>query len=219
MPLVSQEPIYPEVVPEPGDPSEDPFCSFWKGDDQRLHAEICALLDEEHIPHKTIRREDHLFNLNNQPKFQIGVPYSEYERAEQVIHDAFGSLEEETIGSPWRDPYPSGAGVLGASAPLHLLAENKPDPDPRRSEEPIETDAIHRPIWDPSNWTPEDATVPVWSGADSSLGEMFMASLAENEIHSRWDDRKGHYSLHVLPKDEQRAKEIIREIVEGAPQE
>ncbi len=34
------------VAGEPGDPNEDPFCSFWKGDDPRVHAELCSVLDE-----------------------------------------------------------------------------------------------------------------------------------------------------------------------------
>ena len=74
----------------PGDPLEDPFCAFWKGDDPRLHVELTSVLDAASVPHKTIRREDHLFNLNNYPAFQIAVPYSFYERAELAIKDAFG---------------------------------------------------------------------------------------------------------------------------------
>src|SRR5438034_3781092 len=38
--------------------AEDPFCSFWRGDDPRIHAELCELLNEEGIPHRTLRRED-----------------------------------------------------------------------------------------------------------------------------------------------------------------
>ncbi|MGB6899385.1 MAG: hypothetical protein WBE12_12370, partial [Candidatus Acidiferrum sp.] len=55
--------IVPHEAVPPGDPEEDPFCSFWKGDDPRVHAELCGLLDEQGIPYKTIRRHDHLFNI------------------------------------------------------------------------------------------------------------------------------------------------------------
>ena len=54
-----------EPAPTPGDPNEDPFCSFWKGTDLRVCTEVCTVLDEAGIPHKTIRRQDHLFNFNN----------------------------------------------------------------------------------------------------------------------------------------------------------
>ncbi len=82
------------VAGTPGDPNSDPFCSFWKGTDLRVCTEICALLDEAGIAHKTIRRQDHLFNLSQQSPYQIGVPASLYEKAELAIKEAFGTDEE-----------------------------------------------------------------------------------------------------------------------------
>src|SRR5260370_10942481 len=79
----------PAPPAEPGDPNEDPFCAFWKGDDRRLHAELTSILDAADIPHRTVRRQDHLFNLNNYPAFQIAVPFSFYERAADAIKEAF----------------------------------------------------------------------------------------------------------------------------------
>jgi hypothetical protein len=73
-----------------GDPNTDPFCSFWKGTDLRVCTEVCTVLDEAGIPHKTIRRQDHLFHLNSQASYQVGVPASLYEKAEHAIRDAFG---------------------------------------------------------------------------------------------------------------------------------
>jgi hypothetical protein len=78
----------------PGDPNEDPFCSFWKGTDLRVCTEVCTVLDEAGIQHKTIRRQDHLFNLNNQAPYEVGVPASLYEKAELAIKDAFGTDAE-----------------------------------------------------------------------------------------------------------------------------
>lgn len=209
----------PAPIPFPGDPGEDPFCSFWKGDDGRVHAEICALLDENNIPHTTIRRADHLFNINSQPAFQLGVPFSQYEKAERVIQDAFGPLEEETVGSPWADPFPSGVGVLGASAPQRLLTERGQHFDLQDEEAPLGERFRSGRSWDPTAWFPEDATREVWTGEDSSLGEMLAASLSENEIHSRLDERKGHYELYVLPEEERKAREIVRQVIEATPPE
>ena len=62
-------------VREPGDPNADPFCSFWKGEDARVHAELCAVLDEAGIPHNTVFRRDHLFNLRNYPAYEVGVHF------------------------------------------------------------------------------------------------------------------------------------------------
>jgi hypothetical protein len=84
---------------EPGDPEEDPFCSFWKGDDPRVHAELCELLGEQGIPHKTIRRQDHLFNWNTKSAFEIGVPFSQFDRAEAAVKEAYGADEEDAGAS------------------------------------------------------------------------------------------------------------------------
>jgi hypothetical protein len=85
-----------EAAAEPGDPDEDPFCSFWKGTDLRVCTEVCTVLDEAGIPHKTIRRQDHLFNFNNQSPYEVGVPASLYEKAELAIKEAFGT-EDDTV--------------------------------------------------------------------------------------------------------------------------
>src|SRR5580658_6601307 len=96
--------VAPEPAAAPGDPDEDPFCSFWSGDDPRIHAELCELLDKERIPHKTVRREDHLFRISRYPAFQIGIPFSMFERAEAVVKEAYNS-EPETQDAALLLPY------------------------------------------------------------------------------------------------------------------
>jgi|HubBroStandDraft_3_1064219.scaffolds.fasta_scaffold84049_1 hypothetical protein len=176
---------------DPGNPEEDPFCSFWKGDDPRIHAELCALLGEQDIRHKTIRRQDHLFNWNTRSAFEIGVPFSQFDRAEGVVKDAYGG-ENEPVSEEVR-------------VPLEL-------------PELVEPREL-RPAWDPKRWYPEDATVEIWEGDQQEMGELLVASLVENRIHARVTETKGAYGLFVLPGDETRAREIVREVVEGVPPE
>lgn len=207
VPLVSKEPIYPEVVPEPGDPSDDPFCSFWKGDDQRVHAELCCILDAVRIPHKTVRRQDHLFNMSNFPAFQIGVPFSLYEAAENAVRAAFEL-----------DPSDPDAVQNLIAPPLIPDSEDRVRKLPQ-SLSPGEGENIPRPPSESDDPSSELETAEVWSGTDSSYQDMFVASLNENDIRSRWAARGESYSLYVTPEDAARAHEIIQEIVEGAPQE
>src|SRR5215475_2982726 len=91
---------------EVGDPTEDPFCSFWKGNEARVCAELCTVLDEAGIPHKTVHRRDHLFNFNNQSGYELGVPASLYEKAELAVKEAFGNDEDEVrlLPPPEEDP-------------------------------------------------------------------------------------------------------------------
>ena len=204
VPLVHQEPIYPEVVPEPGDPSEDPFCSFWKGDDQRVHAELCYILDAVNIPHKTVRRRDHLFNLSNFPSLEMGVPFSLYEAAENAVRAAF-ELDPD-------DP----DAVRNLNAPPLI-----PDRGDRvrklpESLSPAADEDIPGPPSDADDAFAELETEKVWSGADGSYREMFAASLNENDIRSRWEARGDCCSLYVMPEDAARARQIIREIIEAS---
>jgi len=110
---------------KPGDPDDDPFCSFWKGTDARICTELCGVLDEAGIPHKTIHRQDHLFNFASQVPYEVGVPASRYEAAESAVKEAFGSDEENGLDAmgllppPKEDPRAGSLRMvwLGYSAP------------------------------------------------------------------------------------------------------
>jgi hypothetical protein len=196
-PLAESEDVYRGgETPEPGDPSEDPFCSFWKGNDARVCAELCTVLDEAGIPHKTVHRRDHLFNLNNQAGYELGVPASLYEKAELTVKEAFGTDAE-----------------TGEDAVPLLPA---PDREPAEFEK-----GLRDAIADANEWLgpryPEDATLEVWSGEDVDTKEMIEMSLRENDVLNRSEEEKGLHKVFVLPDHAARAKEIVREVIEGTP--
>jgi len=179
-----------EPVPEPGDPARDPFCSFWKGQSARICTEVCAALDEAGIPHKTIHREDHLFNIAWQVPYEVGVPASLYEKAELAIRSAFGGDEDA----------------------IPLLPPDIPAP----SEETRAQEQAEANEWLGARY-PEDATVEVWSGEDPEVKEMIELSLRENDLVTRSEKDRGLMKILVLPEDEARARRIIREIESSAP--
>jgi len=78
-------------------------------------------------------------------------------------------------------------------------------------------------IADANEWLgpryPEDATAEVWSGeeAEKDTREMIEMSLRENDLLCRSEEENGRVKLMVLPEDEGRARQIVREIVDGAP--
>jgi hypothetical protein len=199
-------------TPEPGDPSQDPFCSFWKGDDPRIHAELCSVLDESGIPHNTIFRRDHLFNLNNYAAFEVGVPFSLYQKAELAIKDAFGTDEGEEDDDVLNVPALTPAGDFGSVRTIQKLpAQLTP---PQNENNPGPTNA-----GDDAEWYEEDANVRVWADATEDLGDFLVAALHENGIRCRLQTTGAGPSLYVLPSDEMRAREIVREVVEGKPPE
>jgi hypothetical protein len=61
------------------------------------------------------------------------------------------------------------------------------------------------------------ATVAVWSGEEPERAEFLGQALKENEIPVRAETKGNETTLYVPPEEEMLAREIIREIVEGAP--
>ena len=221
---------YQEPAATPGDPSKDPFCSFWKGTDLRLCTEICTVLDEAGIAHKTIRRQDHLFNLNNQSPYEVGVPASLYEKAELAIKDAFGTDEDE--GSlPLLNEQNRGSFDRLVNQPIEEKLKRPEEEVPGFFESLLSVKGWQRKpdenagempgisAADEGEWFPEDATSRVWEGEPPAAREIIEMSLKENDIWIRWEMEDGKPQLFVLPEDEERAKEIVREVVEGVPPE
>jgi len=191
---------------DPGDPNEDPYCSFWKGQDARVRAELCELLEEARIPHKTVFRSDHLFHFSNFPAYEIGIPFSLFEKAEKLVQQTYGTDDVEDVGAQelaGRVVAPSrNVPILPES--VSLAAEDIPGP-PTTGEN--------------ADWFPEDATANVWSTDTNEPSEFLVAALHENGINCRVDQRGPRTQLLVLPADASRARAIIREIIEAAPPE
>jgi len=134
----------------PGDPNEDPFCSFWKGEDARVHAELCEVLDEAGVPHNTVFRRDRLFNLTNFPAYEIGVPFSLFEKAETAVKEAYGTDDIEEVGSRELQKL-----LVDAPRQFDTLPEILT---------PAESDDIPGPpaAGDETGWFEEDATAKAW---------------------------------------------------------
>jgi len=107
------------------------FCAFGKEDDPRIHVELCGVLDELKIPHKTVYRTDHLFNLSTTLRFRLVFPASRFEEAENAIREAFSLDSNEQIAanclrlvffSGQKGPNPQIAGIL--SPEENILAPN-----------------------------------------------------------------------------------------------
>lgn len=191
----------------PGDPNEDPFCSFWKGQDARVHAELCTVLDEAGIPHNTVFRRDHLFNMRNYPAFEVGVPFSMFEQAENAVKEAYGADDTDESGDSTGTD-----GGMGSLEQERQVLKRLPE-----TLTPSPAEDIPGPpnAGEGTDWFPEDATENVWSGAAEDRGDFLVAALHENGIRCRLDKNARRDELFVLPDDEARAREIIREIVEG----
>ena len=66
---------------------------------------------------------------------------------------------------------------------------------------------------------PGALTREIWSESDNGLAEFLVAALEENGIPARVELHEQNASVCISSEDEARAREIVSEIVDGAPPE
>lgn len=194
--------------PPPNKDSEiTSFTLLWSGSDARVHAEICEALERQGIPLRSLDTDDYLFNLTMRPAHKVYVPAELVNSARDAVKQVADMEESEN---------PTESDLLEIPA----------DEDPE-NEEYEERRPSH-------GLDPEDASVEIWSGEDANLAAMIASSLRENGIPyrrhpglsdaeiaeaKRASDELSAMRLLVFPEDEERASEIIREILDAAPPE
>jgi hypothetical protein len=169
--------------------SDMPLENVWSGDDQEGCVSVCKRLRDADIPYKVFEK-DRQFLKDREQNFGICVSHSNAQAAAEIVNEGrldFDDSEED-------------------QAIMEV---------PARDELPVED--VHGD-WNPKGWYPEDATVEVWSGNPKESGSTVEMSLKENRINYRVAlERDELKRVFVMPGDESRAREIVREIVEGAP--
>jgi len=78
------------------------------------------------------------------------------------------------------------------------------------SREPDEGDEV------PEDWDPNRATTEVWAGSDAELARFLQDTLHETGVGCRAVS-DSELRLLVYPEDTNRAREIVREVLEGTP--
>jgi hypothetical protein len=166
---------------------------LWSGSDTRVCTVHRRTLEKARIPYKLLHKEDRLFNISQYPELEILVP-------EELLEDAKAAIGEDDAALSGDD---------GGGAELEL-----------RAGKDVDLRDLDKSDWEPGDPYPEDATVEVWSELPGQNGWMMEASLRENHIPLRMEMQSdGSRKYFVLPDDEKRAREIVREVVEGAPPE
>lgn len=161
-------------------------------------ADACLKLRNEGIAYRVSEIPKPVgYGMQSRNEFEIAVPLEAFEKAKEILGIQIELGQEEN--------YPSEEEIRAA---MEL-----PDHHDLSGNEHVKSE------WDPGNWSAEDVTVEVWSGGQSYLREIIEMALKENQIPSRFEQAEGRKTIFVLREDEPRAREIVREIVEGAPPE
>jgi hypothetical protein len=209
--LVVDPPKNPSANPPQGEDSEiRSFTLLWSGSDARVHSEICEALERKGIPLRSLDTDDYLFNLTMRPAHQVYVPTDLVNSAREAVKQVADMEESENFAE---------------SDLLEIPAEEGPENDEHEENEG------HRQS---HGFGPQDVSVEIWSGENANLAVMIASSLRENGIPYRRDpelsdaeiaqtkrasDELPAMRLLVFPEDEERASEIIREILNAAPPE
>lgn len=171
------------------------------------------------------------------------VVYTDEEPEEGQDEDA-SDVGELTDDEQNANDIPPIAGLRRRRILKKLVGQGWPNDKPEESWREIleprgdDPETLRRYPVDPDRWDPSNATAEVWSGTDGGAADMIVASLRENGIHWRVDDGSAPQSdeanptedeaesvlaagqpitVFVLPEDEHRAKEIVREISTEEP--
>ncbi len=159
----------------------------WRGGDPGAVSDVIHTLREAGIRHHVQATNDHLV-------FELGMPRPKY----VVRTFASDAIKAKELLARIHDSSPF---VSMEASALALADEPFEDQPPLKHE-----------------WGTAAATREVWSGDDAALAQLLQDCLRENGIGVRPDGKPpGVMRLSVMPLDEKRAREIIREVREASP--
>lgn len=92
------------------------------------------------------------------------------------------------------------------------------------SEEPVDVEiplgsgnvVKEPPVTGASQKVPQ---LEIWNGEERRIAQFLTAALKENEIPMRVENLGTQSRIYVTPSDEARAREIVKEVLEGVPPE
>lgn len=186
------------LAPPEEDPRAEKLRSVWVGNRDIECARVCRELKEAGIYYRVDEQRELQARGRTRNRYEIGVAEADYQRANAITGGVHPEVADE-------EDHAEDGGQESIEAP---------EADGDR----LERVGSARRIRD-EDWYPEDATSLAWEGEPADWRDMIEMSLGENDIRTRWEVQDKKPKLFVLPEDEELAKQIVREIFEGKPQE
>ncbi len=162
----------------------------WAGEDPALHATLLELLES------------------------AGIRYSD-----KVLGDDDVAPTADPLPIDWKPRFGFEVAVLSVDfAAARAILETLLDEEPADLEIPAqdEVSSAEPPLVSATEIHP---TVEVWSGTDDRIAQFLTAAMQENEIPIHLEPAGDVTTVLVSAASEARAREIVREITEGAPPE
>lgn len=178
---------------------------IWEGRDPVLFRHLVSALDGADIPcHAKAIPEALVTELANMPRYEVRVFSSDRVSAERFLQElqeaASHALEartnEESCEAAETGPTPDIVGNPGSTPAVDSLGLRDYD------------------------WNPERAELVAWSGDDIAVAEFLRDSFREQGIGYRTlISTPGWQQILVGSEDLPQAREIVRQVTEGAPPE
>lgn len=195
------------------------FRTVWRGVEQAECVSVCYQLQDLSIPYNVTELSgSRRLRMDVTRRYELAVSTEDYERAKSALGieddppEMLSESEWQKMGEPQG---PKDWEQLESSEQQELPGANEFSGPDSLPDTPERRDAYFR------YWYSDDATVRIWSGGgDEDISGAIEMALNENLIHCRVDSDGGNNKVvFVMPADEARAREIVREIREGSPQQ
>lgn len=192
---------------------------LWSGLSVKLYEAIRDALDAAGIAHTDVEKE-----FGTVPTFTESAQFIWIDpRAREAARSVLGRVlaDAEADGPPREAPnldHPAWLDPLNVHRKVYA-SQSEPS-NPADSGELAESDTDSGPPDDaPEDFDAQHATSEVWAGEDMEQAQFLKDSLRGVGIGCDLSKDGGRGRVLVLPADEKRAQEIVREVVEGAPPE
>lgn len=182
---------------------------LWSGASGGIFSALTAALDDVHIPYNKEELDARLVFSSQHSDLEVWVPAANLSEA--------GRVRDAVLGNPLHAADVSDHGtstIAGDDAGDRPSAAPLPDEDDEGDEDPDDI----RDAYVAHELYPEDATAEIWAGKNEDMADVLKSCLAEIGINCYVDlPESGNLAVRVLPEDEKRAREIVREVTDGSP--
>jgi hypothetical protein len=202
---------------------------LWSGMSSRFADGIRRALDAAKIEHVETTKEFGLLPTTTQTVSFIWVAVRDLDAArsvlDKVLADAGGEEQEAEIGpsdSARMNPFGLGRQIYPPDQFSSQFTPDAPFESPSLFESGTSADGSESDADIPDDYVedfdPEDATTEVWSGDDAAMSDYLKLCLSGVGVGCLVQESdSGKLHVMVMPGAEKRAKQIVREIVEGEP--
>ena len=169
---------------------------MWQGDDPGEYAAVKDALEEAGIAVIDQDSPGYFIFPSMRPKKEIYVSSKDLERAKKVLIDLQAWDEPEELSE-------------GEQESLELLESENADSNQQDELVPDISE----------DWYEDDPVAEIWKGGNEHLADTLSACFREIGIASRKLSEADEWRVVVRPKQEARAKEVVREVVQASPPE